>query len=66
MTPILTPDLMPHKVQVELSSHVLKQLLKSGLLHAEDFTCLNATAKQIIWQTLLVSSTDTTEDNLCA
>jgi len=49
------------KVQVELSSNTLKQLLKSGLLHGNDCKCLNATAKQVLWQALLATST---EDNL--
>jgi len=62
----ITTEIKTNKVQVELSSHVLKQLLKSGLLHAEDFKCLNANAKQVIWQALLVTSIDNKENHLCA
>jgi len=66
MTPVLNTETAASKVQVELSSRVLKQLLKSGLLHAEDFKCLNASAKQVIWQALLTTSTDSKESHLCA
>jgi len=57
------------KVQVELSSNILKQLLKSGLLHGNDCKCLNASAKQVLWQALLTTSTDDNNDKehyLCA
>jgi len=54
------------KVQVELSGQVLQQLLKSGLLHAEDCKCLNASAKQVIWQALLTTSIQHKERYLCA
>lgn len=57
------------KVQVELSSSLLKQLLKSGLLHGGDCKCLNANAKQVLWQALLTTSTDNEiheENYLCA
>lgn len=56
-------------VQVELSSKILKQLLKSGLLHGGDCKCLNSNAKQVLWQTLLATSTDEithSEHYLCA
>jgi len=66
MTPALNTEIAASKVQVELSSHVLKQLLKSGLLHGEDCKCLNASAKQVIWQALLATSTDDKESHLCA
>lgn len=66
MTPVLTSETTTNKVQVELSSHILKQLLKSGLLHGEDCKCLNASAKQVIWQALLATSTDNKEGYLCA
>ncbi len=66
MTSAFTTEKSTSKVQVELSSHLLKQLLKSGILHGEDFKCLNASAKQVIWQVLLASSTDNRENNLCA
>lgn len=62
----LNADSTANKVQVELSSHVLKELLKSGLLHGEDCKCLNANAKKIIWQTLLSTSIDNKENYLCA
>ena len=66
ITSVFTTEITAKKVQVELSSHVLKQLLKSGLLHAEDFKCLNANAKQVIWQALLATSTDNKDNHLCA
>lgn len=66
MTHMFNTEMPACKVQVELSSHVLKQLLKSGLLHGEDCKCLNATAKQVIWQALLATSTDNKESHLCA
>lgn len=66
MTPVFNTETSASKVQVELSSHVLKQLLKSGLLHGEDCKCLNTSAKQIIWQALLATSTDNKENHLCA
>jgi hypothetical protein len=59
-------ELAENKVQVELSSQVLKELLKSGLLHGEDCKCLNANAKKVIWQALLATSTDSKENYLCA
>lgn len=66
MTSTYSTEKVASKVQVELSSHLLKQLLKSGILHGEDFKCLNASAKQVIWQVLLTSSIDNRENNLCA
>ncbi len=66
MTQVLNADATASKVQVELSSHILRQLLKSGLLHGEDCKCLNASAKQVIWQALLATSTDNRESHLCA
>ena len=45
------------KVQVELSENILMQLLKSGILHGGDCKCLNANAKQVLWQALLTTST---------
>jgi len=66
MTPALSTETTSTKVQVELSSHVLKQLLKSGVLHGADCKCLNASAKQVIWQALLATITDNKESHLCA
>ncbi len=61
------------KVQVEFSSNILKELLKSGLLHGDDCKCLNASAKQVLWQALLTASTNSDisngtnrESQLCA
>jgi len=57
------------KVQVELSSNILKQLLESGLLHGGDCKCLNASAKKVLWQALLATSTNDdlhSENYLCA
>lgn len=68
-TKIFCPDNTINKVQVELSSNILKQLLKSGLLHGGDCKCLNASAKQVLWQVLLSTSTDGeihSKDYLCA
>lgn len=66
MPSIINIEKSNSKVQVELSCHVLQQLLKSGLLHGEDCKCLNASAKQVIWQALLTTSTVHKEDYLCA
>jgi len=57
-TRTLNSDFSSTKVQVELSGNMLKQLLKSGLLHVDDCKCLNANAKKVLWQALLVTSTD--------
>ena len=68
-TKIINSDINTNKVQVELSSKTLKQLLKSGLLHGGDCKCLNASAKQVLWQALLASSTDDggcSESYICA
>ncbi len=45
-----------NKVQVELSSKLLIQLLNSGLLHCSDCKCLNSDAKKVLWQALLTST----------
>ncbi|GAA6170800.1 hypothetical protein NBRC116592_04700 [Colwellia sp. KU-HH00111] len=45
-----------NKVQIELPSYILEQLLQSGLLHGGDCKCLNANAKQVLWHTLLATS----------
>tara|TARA_R110001583_G_scaffold129277_5_gene280949 strand:- start:1037 stop:1249 length:213 start_codon:yes stop_codon:yes gene_type:complete len=68
-TKIPNTEINNTKVQVELSSNILKQLLKSGLLHGRDCKCLNASAKQILWQALLATSADDeihSESYLCA
>lgn len=68
-TKIPNTEINNTKVQVELSSNILKQLLKSGLLHGGDCKCLNASAKQILWQALLATSADDkiySESCLCA
>lgn len=58
------------KVQVEISSSLLSNLLNSGLLHCGDCKCLNANAKTVIWHNLLASSTSSDtldgEEILCA
>ena len=66
ITPSITTETATTKVQVELSSHVLRRLLKSGLLHGADCKCLNASAKKVIWQAILATITDNKESNLCA
>ena len=66
---MLNADNVDSKVQVELSSNVLKQLLKSGLLHGDECKCLNANAKKVLWQALLTSSIDDqngSEHYICA
>tara|TARA_B110001454_G_C12479612_1_gene333797 strand:+ start:225 stop:410 length:186 start_codon:yes stop_codon:yes gene_type:complete len=58
-----------NKVQIELPSNILTQLLKSGLLHGGDCKCLNASAKQVLWHALLATSTDcamSKRSHLCA
>jgi len=42
--------------QVELPEKLLAQLISSGVLHGSECKCLNSTAKNIIWQTLLNNS----------
>jgi len=84
---ISSADINDTKVQVELSSNMLHQLLKSGVLHGGDCKCLNArllksgvlhggdckclnaSAKKVLWQALLATSTDdgiNVEQYLCA
>ncbi len=66
---ISSADINTTKVQVELSSNMLHQLLKSGVLHGGDCKCLNASAKKVLWQALLAASTDdgiNVEQYLCA
>jgi hypothetical protein len=58
-----------NKVQIELPSNILTQLLKSGLLHGGDCKCLNSSAKHVLWHALLATSTDcelNKETQLCA
>ncbi|MCW8832465.1 MAG: hypothetical protein OQK09_01365 [Colwellia sp.] len=60
---------MASKIQVELPSNILIQLLNSGLLHCSDCKCLNADAKKVLWQALLTSTAHTelsSEEQLCA
>ena len=45
------------KAQVELSVSLLTQLLNSGLLHCGDCKSLNASAKAVLWHSLLASVT---------
>jgi hypothetical protein len=42
-------------VQIAISANTLATLLKSGSLHAVDFTCLDADSKKTVWQLLLSS-----------
>ena len=68
-TKLTSSNINTNKVQVELSSNILTQLLKSGFLHGGDCKCLNASAKQVLWQALLATSTDDemhSENYLCA
>jgi len=39
--------------QVELPQKLLEQLITSGLLPGSECKCLNSTAKDVLWQTLL-------------
>ncbi len=62
-------NISTNKVQIELSSNTLKQLLNSGLLHGNDCNCLNTNAKKILWQALLATSINSEvklESSLCA
>ena len=45
------------KAQVELSESLLSQLLNSGVLHCGDCKSLNASAKAVLWHSLLASVT---------
>lgn len=57
------------KIQVELPSNILLQLLNSGLLHCSDCKCLNADTKKVLWQALLTSTACTEltpEEKICA
>lgn len=47
----------PDKVKIELPSTVLAKLIRTGMLYGSDCKCLDANAKQVIWQLLLTSST---------
>lgn len=58
-----------NKIQVELSSNTLIQLLNAGLIHYSECKSLNATTKQVLWQALLASSgkvVSAQEEQLCA
>jgi len=64
-----TEDNLVNKIQVELSSNTLIQLLNAGLIHYSDCKSLNATTKQVLWQALLTSSGKLAlaqEEQLCA
>ena len=66
---IYSSDINNTTVQVELSSNMLHQLLKSGVLHGGDCKCLNASAKKVLWEALLAASTNdgiNVEQYLCA
>ena len=51
---------LANKIQVELSSNILIQLLNAGLIHYSDCKSLNPSTKQILWQALLASSSKLT------
>jgi len=42
--------------QVAISRKLLEQLVATGFIHSNECRCLNGTAKQVIWQTLLNNS----------
>ena len=42
--------------QVELPKKVLEQLITSGFLLGSECKCLNRTAKNVLWHSLLVCS----------
>ena len=68
-TSITSKEINTMKVQVELSGNLLKQLLKSGILHGDECKCLNANAKRVLWQALLSTSAEQQslpENYLCA
>ena len=45
-----------YDAQVALPQHLLAKLISQGILHGDECRCLNATAKQVLWQSLLNSS----------
>jgi len=55
MSSIKSP--LPKRVKIELPSGILAQLISSGMLCGRDCKCLDNNAKQVVWQTLLASST---------
>lgn len=55
MSSIKSP--LPKRVKIELPSGILAQLISSGMLYGRDCKCLDDDAKQVVWQSLLASST---------
>lgn len=47
---------LPAKVKIEVSSDILAQLIHQGQLKGNDCRCLDAAAKQVLWQSLLNTS----------
>lgn len=42
-------------VHIAISREVLESLISRGYVHAVDFRCLNAKAKQTVWQLFLTT-----------
>lgn len=49
-------QVLPDTAKVEISGDLLAKLIVSGLLPGSECKCLDANAKQVIWQSLLSSS----------
>ncbi|WP_448211474.1 hypothetical protein [Colwellia sp. MEBiC06753] len=54
--PSISPSL-PVKVKIELASDLLIKLICQGELKGCDCRCLDKNAKQVLWQSLLDTST---------
>ena len=42
-----------YDAQVAIPPQLLAKLIRLGVLHGDECRCLNATAKQVLWQSLL-------------
>ncbi|WP_286262917.1 hypothetical protein [Thalassotalea atypica] len=49
--------MLPDTVKIELPSSLLAELICNGLIFGHDCKCLDENAKQVLWQSLLLSST---------
>ena len=52
------------RAKVELSTRLLEKLIKSGLISANEFKCLDDTAKKVVCQSVLANSASK-EHSLC-
>lgn len=51
----------PATVKVEVPSALLATLIQQGLLRGNECKCLDANAKQVVWQSLLANAIDYSE-----